>query len=265
MKLGNVLALPKILCSLPGLAVYKKQIDQAKALGADDAEREAILKATQKWGNYLVDAFDVQLSVEGKENLPTEGPVVFVANHQGYADIPVLCSVIDCFQFGFLAKDALDSLPLYGTWMRRIRSIMIKRNDPRASLKAIAQCIELVKQGYSFVIFPEGTRAKGHVMHDFKAGALKVATKTGVPIVPISLNGTFNVYEKPGISTPGVEIGVIIHPPIATAGISRKEEKALNEQVENTVKEGVDLLCQRMGIQLEPYPIEETLPPPEAL
>ncbi|MEG0156030.1 MAG: lysophospholipid acyltransferase family protein, partial [Anaerovoracaceae bacterium] len=160
----NIPGIFKVLFSLPGLSTLKKQIDQARASGDTQAEQAAILGATIKWGSYLVKNFHVSIHVEGREHLPKAGPVVYVCNHQGYADIPVLCSVLDQIQFGFIAKDNLKQIPLYGTWMKRIRSVMIKRDDARASLKAISEGIDNINQGFSMLIFPEGTRAKGGPM-----------------------------------------------------------------------------------------------------
>ena len=86
----NIPGLVKILSSLPGLTTYKKNIDAARAAGDIEKEKENILGATIKWSNYLVDRFGIDLTVYGRENLPDEGPVVYVCNHQGYADIPMV-------------------------------------------------------------------------------------------------------------------------------------------------------------------------------
>ena len=109
----NLPALTKILASLPGLHTYKKQMDAARKAGEPEAERAAIRAAETKWGNYLMKKFDVDLQVEGKENLPKEGPVVYVSNHQGFVDIPALCTALDTVQFGFIARENLKQVPLY--------------------------------------------------------------------------------------------------------------------------------------------------------
>lgn len=254
----NIPALIKILGSLPPLHSLKKQIDKARETGDKEAERAAILGATKKWGNHIMTRFHADLQVEGKENLPTEGPVVYVSNHQGFVDIPALCAALDTVQFGFIARENLRQVPLYGTWMRRIRSVMIKREDPRAALRAISEGVEYIKDGFSLLIFPEGTRAKGGPMADFKAGSLKLATKPGVPIIPVSINGTYQCFEKTGVFSGNRPIGVIIHPPIETKGLSRQEEKALTAEVQQIVYDGLQSLRERMGTPVEePAPAEE--------
>ena len=113
-----------------------------------------------------------------------------------------------------------------------------EREDPRASLRAIAKGIDYIEHGFSILVFPEGTRARGGDMHEFKKGSLKLATKPGVPIVPISINGTYEVLEKDGYlhSAP---IDVMVHPAIETKGLSRKEDKELTDKVYDIVRGGL--------------------------
>ncbi len=252
----NLPALVKILGSLPGLHTLKGQIDSARESGDREAEREAILGATIKWGNHLMKSFDIDISVEGKENLPAEGPVVYICNHQSFADIPVLCAVLDTVQFAFVARENLKQVPIYGTWMRRIRSVLIKREDPRAALRAISEGVGLIKEGFSLLIFPEGTRAKCSQMAEFKAGSIKLATKPGVPIIPISINGSYECFETTEVFRGKCPVGVIIHPAIETAGISRQEEKALTGKVQKIVFDGLTKLCERMGTPVPRDPSE---------
>lgn len=239
--LANIPSFIKLVTCLKYLNQHKKDIEAAKAAGDFVKEREYILSATSLWGPMVFKMFDSKVNVTGLENLPEEGPVVFVGNHQGYADIIAYCAAFKKFQFGFIAKDELAKIPLYGEWIRRIRSVFIERDDARASLKAINDGIKLIEQGYSLVIFPEGTRSKGPEPGEFKKGSLKLATKPGVPIIPVSLDGSYKFFEETGKITPA-EVNIIVHPPIETKGLDRKEEKALTEKVEAIIIEGVHRL-----------------------
>lgn len=246
----------KILPNIPGFAKlvyclryfnkFRKKIDAAKAAGNLEEERTQILAATSTWGPMIMDMFGSELVVEGIENLPEEGPVVIVGNHQGYADIAAYFAAFRKFQFGFVAKQELAKIPLYGKWMPRIRSVFIQRNDPRASLDAIRQGIELLEQGFSLVIFPEGTRSRGPVPGPFMKGALKLATKPGVPIVPVSMHGTYKMFEQTGVLRPA-RVRIIVHQPIPTKGISRSEERELNDRIETIVTDGVRRLATEEG------------------
>lgn len=235
---ANIPGAFKLITCLKYLKVNKNEIEKAKAEGDLEREREYILKSTSSWGPMVMEMFGSTVNVQGIENLPDKGPVVLVGNHQGYADIFAYCAAFKKFQFAFVAKEDLAKIPLYGEWIRRIRSVFIKRKDPRAALKAINEGIKYIEQGFSLVIFPEGTRSKGPVPGPFQKGSLKLATKPGVPIVPISLNGSYKMFEEEGYLK-GARIDIIVHEPIETKDITRQEEKALPEKVEKIIKDGI--------------------------
>lgn len=243
---SNIPGFAKLVYCLKYFNKYKKKIVAAKAAGDAEEERRQILAAESTWGPMIMDMFGSEVIVDGLENLPEEGPAVLVGNHQGYADIAAYFAAFQKFQFGFVAKQELAKIPLYGKWMPRIRSVFIERDDPRASLEAIKRGIELLEQGFSLVIFPEGTRSKGPVPGPFMKGSLKLATKPGVPIVPVSLHGTYKMYEQTGVLSPA-RIRIIVHPPIETKNLSRQEERSLNDRVEKIVTDGVRRLAIEEG------------------
>ena len=236
--LANIPGFAKLIHCLKFLRANKREIEDAKAKGDVEREREYILKSTATWGDKLMEIFGSKLNIRGLENLPDKGPVVLVGNHQGYADIFAYCAAFKNFQFGFVAKENLAKIPLYGEWIRRIRSVFIERDDPRASLEAINRGIKYIEHGFSLVIFPEGTRSKGPVPGPFHKGSLKLATKPGVPIVPVSLNGSYKMFEEEG-RLKGAEIDILVHEPIETANMSRQEEKELTEKVEKIIVDGL--------------------------
>ncbi|MEA4987408.1 MAG: lysophospholipid acyltransferase family protein [Anaerovorax sp.] len=213
----------------------KVNIHKYRAQGNFEAERKEISIGESTWGKNLIRKVGVTVRAEGQENIP-EGAVVFVANHQSYADIAVLTSVIDFKQFGFIAKENLRKLPAFGEWIYDVRSVFIKREDPRASLRAIEKGIEYLGQGFSMGIFPEGTRSKGPNMGEFKRGSLRLATKPGVPVVPITISGTYKLFEEKGYATPA-EVNVYIHPMIETKDMDKKEASELAERVEKIIRD----------------------------
>ena len=91
------------------------------------------------------------------------------------------------------------------------------------------------------LIFPEGTRSKGPEMGEFKKGAMKLATKPKVPIIPVSINNSWKCFEEEG-RMKGADIGIIIHPPIETKDLSKEEEKHLSYRVEEIIRGGVEEL-----------------------
>ncbi|MEG0156310.1 MAG: lysophospholipid acyltransferase family protein, partial [Anaerovoracaceae bacterium] len=225
--------------SLPELGQYKQAIEKERAEGDYKSEQEYLLKAMSSWGKMILSKVGVTYTVHHKENLPKVGPVVYVCNHQGYADIPVLCAALDQVQFGFIARAGLEKVPFYGAWIDRVRSILIEREDPRSSLKTIGTGITYLQRGFSLLIFPEGTRSQGGPMKEFKKGALKLATKPGVPIVPLTINGTAKIFEETGAITKA-HVEIVVHQPISTDKLSRQEEKELSGKIFSIIQGGLN-------------------------
>ncbi|MBQ3122665.1 MAG: 1-acyl-sn-glycerol-3-phosphate acyltransferase [Firmicutes bacterium] len=232
----NIIPAAKIYIALRYLNAHKKQILEGRRTENYEMERDGIRKAIRTWSRNLLDSFNIKVNITGQENLPEEGPVVFMANHQGYADIPVCCAALSSIQLGFVAKEELLKVPLYGEWIMNIRSIPIKRSDPRASLRAINEGIEFIEKGFSLVVFPEGTRSQGKPHREFKKGSMKLATKPGVPIIPVTINGTPAIFEERGILTGNKTVDVTIHPPIETKGMSKQEQSELAKRVQEIVQ-----------------------------
>ncbi|MDD6191184.1 MAG: lysophospholipid acyltransferase family protein [Firmicutes bacterium] len=235
----------KIIRNLPGLYIlFKdakyanrnlKKIDNARESGDFEEERRLILDSTAVFGSMFMEHFKIDYNLHGEENIPDKGPVVIVANHQGYADIPALFAAFNKFQFGFIAKKELGKIPIYGPWMLRIRSIFMDRDDPRASLQTIREGIDYIKKGFSLVIFPEGTRAKSSKPGEFMKGSLKLATKAGVPIIPVTIDGTYRFFEDKGYMVKGTRFDVTVHKPVPTEGITREEEKFLADKIRDII------------------------------
>lgn len=150
-----------------------------------------------QWGfRVILKMTGVQVTVIGEENVPDE-PVLFIANHRSYFDI--LLTYSRCRRLtGYIAKKEMERYPLLSTWMKCVYCLFLDRHNMRESLKVILQAIDYVKNGISICIFPEGTRNKGEELSllPFKDGALKIAEKTGCPIIPISLNNTAAIFEN---------------------------------------------------------------------
>ena len=214
---GNIRNGYKLFRSVGVFNKLIKEIEAVKATGDTEKERELIASSTAVWVNDVIELFDIDFRVEGKENIP-EGPCVFYCNHQGYGDIVLMLKACEGKQIGFIAKDTLQKLPYFGTWIKTIRGVFIKRGDTRESLKAIRDGVELLKQGFSLVIFPEGT----------------------VPIVPVAIHGTYRIFEETQLITSGATAYARILEPINTAEMDRKELKEIHTVVQNLVAENLE-------------------------
>ncbi len=220
--------------NLRHLRPFHYLIKEHREAGDAEKEREQIINSTSVWGRKIMEKFHVTLNVSGLENVP-EGSVLFVSNHQGYADIPIFFAAMPAKQMGFIAKTSLGKIPVFGEWIRDIRSIFIEREDTRSSIKTFEEGISLLKQGFSLVIFPEGTRSKGPHMGEFKKGSLRLAVKSGVPVVPVTISGSYHMYEEKGYIQ-SAKIDFHIHQAIETKGLPKSEANNLAEKVELIIK-----------------------------
>ena len=198
--------------------------------GNQEIAAELIKKQTVDWATRLVKLAGGKVEVIGKENIPKDTPVVFVANHQSNFDIPVCMGYIGR-QIGFVAKAESEKLPVIGNWMKYMNCVFIDRKDPRAALRSIKEGIEIVKSGKSLVIFPEGTRSIDGKMGEFKPGSFKLALKSRVPVIPITIDGTFNIMRKGSIKITPANVKFIIGKAIDTSEYKVTESYLLKERV----------------------------------
>lgn len=189
----------------------------------------------RNWARRLLKLAGAKVTVTGQENLPQSGAYMVVANHQGYFDIPIMLSCVGEPR-GLVAKQEIDRIPGIRTWMRYLHCLFVDRSSPRAGAQTIVDGAKLLESGHSLTIFPEGTRSKGGPMREFKAGAFRIASRAGVPVVPVTIDGSFRLMEGNKMLIHPAEVKVTIHPAIATAGMGREELRALPHTVKDTIE-----------------------------
>ncbi|WP_214770011.1 lysophospholipid acyltransferase family protein [Exiguobacterium sp. s133] len=194
-------------------------------------------KVAHVWANSLLRLAGVKVRLTGEEHIPSDQPVVFIANHQGNFDIPILLGHI-AKPKAFISKIEVNKIPIVNVWMNLMGCVMIDRKDRRQSLKAIRAGVETIKDGQSMIIFPEGTRSKGGPIAEFKAGSFTLATSSGARVVPIAISGSYRVMEETGRIRPAT-VDVTILPPIDPATMTQKELVATVEQQIKHIVEGV--------------------------
>lgn len=176
------------------------------------------------------------LVIIGNENIPKDQAVLYVGNHRSYFDI-ILSYIAVPGITGFIAKKEMTRYPLLRGWMKYIHCLFLDRDDIRQGMQTVLTGIEKVKSGISIFVFPEGTRNKSQdEFLPFKTGSLKIAEKSGCPIVPVAINNSDEIFEKhlPKIckTTVVIEFGIPIYP----QNLNREERKALPDTVVSTIK-----------------------------
>lgn len=201
-----------------------------EALGKTDSIEALAAKTARNWARSLVNLTGSKVEVVGAELIPSQGAVLFAANHQGNFDIPLLLGFVPGSK-GFVAKIELKRFPLINIWMKKIHCVFIERGNLRKSLLTMREVIEILKAGHSMVVFPEGTRSKGKPMGEFKRGSLGIAEKANVPVVPITIVDSYKIMEgNSGFAITPANVKIIISKPIYPRKLS------FGQDLTNTVR-----------------------------
>lgn len=212
-----------MISRIPATWRARRMIRQGRA----DEANAIISREVSMWAKRLLDNIQITLDIHGRENLPEPGDtVVYVANHQSYIDIPILFSLISPPP-AIMAKRELARIPILGFWMRQLGCVIVDRDDARSGMEAIKDSQATLAQGNCFAIFPEGTRSKTGKIGEFQAGAVHIAAKAGVPIIPIVISGSFRGFEGNGNRLKPAAVCIEILPKVETQGLTRTEKKAL--------------------------------------
>ncbi len=194
---------------------------------------EFVYKVVSGWAKNRIRTTGSSISISGGENLP-EGPCLFVSNHQSNFDIPAILAYVEK-PLGFVSKDDIKKVPIVRRWMEYINCIFLDRSDTSQALKSILDAIKLLKSGKSLWVFPEGTRSKSSNVAEFKEGSIVMATKAKVPIVPVTINGTYKIMEANGKIIKPAKVFLTIHEPIDTSNISKEEASSLSDKIRNMI------------------------------
>lgn len=217
------------LFALTPMYLYCKHLNKK---GEKEKAWTHIEKIVSRWAKRLLWLAGGKVIVTGEENIP-EGIAVFVSNHQSNFDIPTVLAYTGKPR-PLLAKVSLTKIPGIHGWMNLMGCVFVDRKDPKQTVRALMDSTHLVKEGQSMTIFPEGTRGKGGPMKEFKGGAFRVATQAKVPIVPITIDGTYHLLEEGNRIHPGT-VHVTIHAPIETKGMDKQQIKDLPARVQEQI------------------------------
>ena len=232
-----------LIFSIPVLS-YLKNLEKKDPKAAAKKSLDLV-----RWILGIVrDLAGITYEVRGLEHIPSDRAVLYVGNHRSYFDV-VLTYARCPGLTGYVAKDSMKKIPLLSSWMKRLHCLFLNRSDIKEGLKTILQGIDQMKNGVSMCIFPEGTRNEASddtLLLPFKEGSLKMAEKTGYPIIPMSINNTRNIFEahRPFIRSAHVvlEYGEPIYP----KDLPKEQKKFLGahcqEIIQNTISKNQSLV-----------------------
>ena len=220
------------ILSLPVLLVFKLLYKRCPS--KIDAYSLAIIQWAFRTVAWIA---GIKVLVYGEEQIPADVPVLYTGNHCSIFDIVLTYPRVKGLT-GYISKMSVKKIPVLGLWMNRVHCLFLDRKDIKQGLKIILEAIEKVKNGISIFIFPEGTRSRtpGEIL-EFKEGSFKIATKTGCPIIPVTIVNTQDIFEThmPWIKkkTVIIEYGA----PIYIEELDKETQKHIGAYVQNIVSE----------------------------
>jgi 1-acyl-sn-glycerol-3-phosphate acyltransferase len=173
----------------------------------------------------------IRLDVEGLDRLDRTIPYVFMANHLSFLDAPLLVTVIDR-PVRFIAKRFVFRIPVLGLGMRFAGYVPVDKEGVGEGRKRIARAVELIREkGYSFLVYPEGTRSPEGALLPFRRGGFFLALDAGRPIVPVSIRGTYELMPRETRRIRKGLVRIVFHEPVAVSGCAPEMMPELMERV----------------------------------
>lgn len=192
------------------------------------------------WSQLTCLVFLIPVKVEGRENLDHKTSYVFLANHQGAFDIFLIYGFLGR-NFKWMMKQSLRKIPFVGKACASAGFIFVDRSSPRMIYKTIKHAEKVLTDGTSLMVFPEGRRTFTGHMNEFKKGAFFIADQLQLPVVPMTINGSFDVLPRTGKLLSRHPLTLTIHPPICPLGKKGPENlEMLMTESYNSISGGLE-------------------------
>lgn len=175
------------------------------------------------WTKWALIVCRIKLSVKGMEHVDPYGNYILVSNHASGFDIPVLMNTFPHVRIMF--KKELSYIPFWGWALRWGHHIMVDRSKGTEAMKSLDRAAKAIGEGGQVLLFAEGTRTRDGKLQPFKRGAFSLAAKSGIPIVPIAINGSFSILPKGSFDIRPSQIEVVVHAPIETKHLTTREQE----------------------------------------
>ncbi|HUV49994.1 MAG TPA: lysophospholipid acyltransferase family protein [Anaerolineae bacterium] len=193
-------------------------------------------KVAAIWARFILAASFIKVKVIGLSNIDPSKSYIYMANHQGNFDIPILQAHLPV-QFRWLAKAELFKIPVFGYAMGKAGQISIDRSNRKSAFKSLRNAARIIRNGVSVLIFPEGTRSSdGNISH-FKKGGFVLAVDSRVPIVPVIIHGLWPLMLKNRVFVRPGKVVLELKKPIESAEYAMKTKDDLLKKVRYVVCE----------------------------
>ena len=186
------------------------------------------------WARTIFRVCGVRVRTKGLGSVGACAPRIYMCNHQSYFDILALLAYLPT-EFRFVLKQELMSIPLFGYTLRKTGNIGIKRDDPRKAVKSMKHAAEMIKNGTSLVIFPEGTRSRDGSLLPFRRGGFNLAFRSGCDIVPVAVSDSYRIIPKGSLKINRGSFTLNFGESISLDGYTRKNIEQLMDRVRDEI------------------------------
>ncbi|MGH1366297.1 MAG: lysophospholipid acyltransferase family protein [Calditrichia bacterium] len=201
-----------------------------------DFSYEVIAKAWSRWQLWCA---GIKVNVKGQENLQDDQSYMIVCNHQSHSDIPVMLAHMP-MRMTIIAKQELFKIPFFGPGIRALGILPIDRKNREKAFRTLKEAAKVIhERNISVLAFPEGTRTDDGKMQPFKKGPFMLAVDAEIPILPVTIDGTFAIFPKGSYTFKPGNVTLTIHPPISVEGYSRANRDQLMAIVHETMSRGL--------------------------
>ncbi len=191
------------------------------------------------WCRMVALTIGARIRVHGVEHVRPDRSYVYVANHSSLIDTPALFACLP-YQFKIMAKRGLFHVPFLGWHLWTSGNFPIDRGDARKTARSLKTVVDGLRAGKSLAVFPEGTRTPDGHLQEFKTGAFKIAVRAGVPVVPVTIRGTFALLPKTTLAPRPGRVDVFIGEPIATTGRDDRQMAELVDAVKDAIRANLE-------------------------
>ncbi|MCP4129635.1 MAG: 1-acyl-sn-glycerol-3-phosphate acyltransferase [bacterium] len=178
------------------------------------------------WARLILGVSGVTVTINGQEKINKSETYIIISNHQSHCDGPAIAASLG-IQFRWIAKKELLKIPVFGYALYGCRNIFIDRSNKEESMRNIRDGIGKLPPGVGVLFFAEGTRSANGEINKFKKGAFAAAIETGLPILPITVNGSAQVFPRGTVIYTSNPIEVVVGDPIETKNYSPEQIEIL--------------------------------------
>ncbi len=188
------------------------------------------------WARTILLLCGVKVAVRGLEHIKPGQNYVYVCNHASMFDIPsIIAAVPD--QIRIVYKKELERIPIFGWGLKWGSYIGIDRGRGADAMQSLEEAAQIIRNGASVLLYAEGTRTEDGKLQPFKRGAFNLAVRAGVPVIPLTINGSFGILRKNSFVVKPGSVEVILSQPIAVPSSGGREaEMELMEQVHAVIE-----------------------------